>query len=81
MSLPAHATGGSSEAEEKWRLFKYTQMSERASGTYPDLAELHLDLLGHHVSPVLLTQEVPEDSANQSIHPSHGFLLWPRATG
>lgn len=37
--------------------------------TYPDLAELHLDLFGDNVGPVLLSQEVPEYPSQKGIHP------------
>lgn len=37
--------------------------------SYPNLAQLFLDLVGHLVSPVLLLQEIPEDPPNHGINP------------
>lgn len=45
---------------------------------YPDLAELHLDLFGDNVGPVLLSQEVPEYPSQKSIHPGLGLHSLPR---
>lgn len=42
------------------------------TGTHPDLTELHLDLFGDHIGPVLFSQEVPEYPSQKSIDPS----LW-----
>lgn len=44
---------------------------------YPDLAELHLDLFGDNVGPVLLSQEVPEYPSQKSIHPGLGLHRLP----
>lgn len=44
---------------------------------YPDLAELHLDLFGDDVGPVLLSQEVPEYPSQKSIHPGLGLHRLP----
>lgn len=43
--------------------------------TYSNLAEFHLNLLGHQLSPVGLGQEVPEDPSHGGIHPGHGIVL------
>lgn len=49
--------------------------------SYPDLAELHLDLFGDNIGPVLLSQEVPEYPSQKSVHPGLGLhrLFWTPA--
>lgn len=37
--------------------------------THSDSAQLLLYFVGHHVRPVFLSQEVPEDSTNESVGP------------
>ena len=58
----------------------WVELLAQRGATHPDLAELHLDLLRDHVGPVLLSQEVPEHSPQQSVHPRlrlHALPLTP----
>lgn len=43
---------------------------------HSDSAQLLLNLVGHHVRPVFLPQEVPEDPTNESVGP--GGVAHPR---
>ena len=46
---------------------------ENSRSTHPDLAELHLDLFGDDVGPVLFTEKVPEDPPQESVDPGLGL--------
>lgn len=49
--------------------------------THPDLAELHLNLFGDNISPVLLSKKVPEYPSQKGIDPGLRLrgLLWAPA--
>lgn len=48
---------------------EHPQQYIQTTPNYFDFAELLLDLVGNRVGPGLLSQEVPKDSPDQSVHP------------
>lgn len=46
-----------------WFLLQYR------GATHPDLTQLHLDLFGDDVGPIIFSEEVPENSSQESVDP------------
>lgn len=52
---------------------------QTSTTTHPDLTQLHLDLFRDDVSPVLLSQKVPEYPPQESVDPGLGLYGLLRA--
>lgn len=67
-----------SNVNARVRLLEHLEKKKKsmcAGETHSYLAELHLNLLGDHLSPVRFTQEVPEEPSHGCVHPGNAVVL------